>query len=112
MNQQASELKPCPFCGCVSVELKNNHPKHYDMIVYYVECRDCQAFGPCSSNFRIAEKAWNNRYNDLLPLCEEVVKCLEMPDFEHDGKQDGIGTRLLNTIAKIKGNSNDSQTNT
>jgi hypothetical protein len=56
-NQQ---LKPCPFCGSLRIELKDNH------YVWYVECADCRV--SCSvaqrwwpADMSIPVGAWNRR---------------------------------------------------
>lgn len=55
IEQLEDQLKPCPFCGCESVKLRN------DERFWWAECVGCTARGPLAYNLRIATSAWNRR---------------------------------------------------
>jgi len=52
--------KPCPFCGVESIDVHSSP----DYSFFWLECRDCIAKGPESTNLRIAASGWNRRYNN------------------------------------------------
>ena len=53
------ELKPCPFCGGISVlrggDDVGGHP------FWYVDCKECGAMTRGADTFREAAEIWNNR---------------------------------------------------
>lgn len=82
-NQEAIELKPCPFCGKKAF-VKSSHSK-----VWWIECCQCQG----SSHWYIDEesviKAWNKRalfksarseptgeVGDIRKILDEITKVL------------------------------------
>ncbi|MAY72061.1 MAG: hypothetical protein CME82_11480 [Halomonas sp.] len=60
MELNNSELKPCPFCGCESVELRDMHIVRPSLVEtrinVWVDCPDC----PCGfhMNFTNEDKNW------------------------------------------------------
>jgi len=55
-------LKPCPFCGVVSLDscstVFNEDP------TYFMTCLECYAEGPTGTTVDEALEAWNRRVND------------------------------------------------
>lgn len=71
------ELKPCPFCGSLSVFLQRDKLTKCDAYYYYcyIKCCDCGACGPkfvssreCGFDYEhneteeFASKSWNERH--------------------------------------------------
>lgn len=70
------ELKPCPFCGSLSVFLQRDKLTKSDAYYYcYIKCCDCGACGPkfvslreCDFDYEhdeveeFASKSWNERH--------------------------------------------------
>lgn len=52
-------MKNCPFCGSENVRLEE-----WDSQLYTINCDDCGASGPFSSDEEIAEELWNTRVSD------------------------------------------------
>lgn len=50
-------LKPCPFCGSPSVEIRG-------ATAVYAVCRLCFASSGCFDSKDDAIEAWNNRHNE------------------------------------------------
>ena len=55
-----AELKPCPFCGNVSPEIRYDFKNR----TYHVLCTQCDATGGDRSNRSYAEIIWNKRYGE------------------------------------------------
>ena len=55
------ELKPCPFCGCEAIYVKNNTVKYN--LFYYCECMECEATSSSCEDVDDAINAWNTRAN-------------------------------------------------
>ena len=68
MNRQTKQLKPCPFCGCISVKLELMN-EYEDKPIYAVQCQDCSSCGPYSLFKSIALNAWQKRHEvkDEIP---------------------------------------------
>jgi Lar family restriction alleviation protein len=56
----SDELKPCPFCGSINVELVFSEPVH-GAVGKTVKCDDCWAVGPDSDIKIVAIQSWNRR---------------------------------------------------
>lgn len=69
------ELKPCPFCGSLSVFLKRDKITKCDAYYCYIKCCDCGACDPKFASLRecdfdyehdevkeFASKSWNERH--------------------------------------------------
>jgi hypothetical protein len=63
VTSKQQQLMPCPFCGSLRIELKDNH------YVWYVECADCRV--SCSvaqrwwpADMSIPVGAWNRRAHE------------------------------------------------
>ena len=54
------DLKPCPFCGCMTPEVRYDMEKR----AYYVYCAGCDAMGGDRSNRSYAISVWNKRYGE------------------------------------------------
>ena len=54
----ATELKPCPFCGCEAVTTTSILDEHY------VICTNCTCAGPGGWSEQEAIEAWNRRAED------------------------------------------------
>ena len=58
------DLKPCPFCGCEDVVIKNQFSSKYDSYYTVAECSRCKASTRPSENFAgsdpKAEDFWNS----------------------------------------------------
>ena len=58
------ELKPCPFCGCEDIVIKNQFSSKYDSYYTVAECSRCKASTRPSENFAgsdpKAEDFWNS----------------------------------------------------
>lgn len=55
------ELKPCPFCGCRDICIRETPIGNYQNIFYIAICHDC---GAKTNYFRLAveaKAAWNRR---------------------------------------------------
>lgn len=50
-------LKPCPFCGSPSVEIRG-------ATAIYAVCRLCMSSSGCFDSKVAAAAAWNNRHNE------------------------------------------------
>ena len=50
-------LKPCPFCGSPSVEIRG-------ATAIYAVCRLCMSSSGCFDSKEAAAAAWNNRHNE------------------------------------------------
>jgi len=58
------DLKPCPFCGSINLEIECAGSQHY------VKCNECDTLGPCDARagdpwneLDFAERVWNRRVN-------------------------------------------------
>lgn len=55
------ELKPCPYCGGNDVS-RQSGVRIPRAKIYYVECMDCNAVGPeTTQNHEVAATRWNDR---------------------------------------------------
>jgi Lar family restriction alleviation protein len=52
-----SDLKPCPFCGCI--DMVPHH--HKDIDTFQILCTDCLSLGPHLDTEQEAIDAWNKR---------------------------------------------------
>lgn len=60
LNEDFTELKPCPFCGSKNIELSAE--EYYDKDVFYiVSCNNCGAKIEGSGRNKEAAEAWNTR---------------------------------------------------
>jgi Lar family restriction alleviation protein len=56
-------IKECPFCGSVNVEIKEDQSMAYYGGAYYAECQECKS---CIKSVKHSEEAiavWNRRSN-------------------------------------------------
>ena len=56
----SEELKPCPFCGCKTINMNKNIDGH----IFWFYCYGCGATGPRKLSRDDAETAWNRRVDD------------------------------------------------
>jgi transcription elongation factor Elf1 len=52
-QKQSAKLKRCPFCNT------HNLSVHLNSTAWWIECLDCNACGPLSSNAVYAVQLWN-----------------------------------------------------
>jgi len=61
------DLKPCPFCGCKSVEIQEVCEGSYEKTTAaYVICDACCAQGPECNTIDEAQWQWNQPARDLV----------------------------------------------
>lgn len=54
-----AELKPCPFCGCLEIEIQRRIYPAADG--YFGQCVSCETGGPLAKTYKSAIAAWNRR---------------------------------------------------
>ena len=94
-GQAVSELKPCPFCGCVDIEIERVGTVRASCIVVCTEC-GCKL----ESNETGSGRFWNTRAEspELATLREQVKvlrEALEWLDNEMDCRDDEFGGCLF-----------------
>ena len=67
----SEELKSCPFCGGENVELSTSIRSQY------VQCNECNAFGPDGRDSRQAVCGWNTRSDRMESLEAENARLRE-----------------------------------
>ena len=55
------KLEPCPFCGCVDIELEEYLPEGCYTECWKVTCSHCSAGLQYEDNEKEAVDKWNNR---------------------------------------------------
>ena len=68
MIEAPDELEPCPFCGAVSLELKQ--PDGW-LTAAWIECDKCGASGPPATDQQDAWESWNDRRAPARPFNDE-----------------------------------------
>ena len=59
LEDKATKLKPCPFCGCKEIHTSEKlHPLHI------IACNQCEVQTNLYSSKEKAIKAWNQRINE------------------------------------------------
>ena len=53
--------KPCPFCGSVGEGLSDGTVHFEDKVEAFVECLNCNAYGPSRDSLGEAVLAWDQR---------------------------------------------------
>jgi hypothetical protein len=81
---KSQELKPCPFCGSESVELKDIHHVRPCLVTtrinVWIDCHDCPCnmhldFTDKDKNWReISVEKWNTRDLNVVPAVAKTVK--------------------------------------
>ena len=59
-----NELKPCPFCGNIDIELNSKILMHSDCERFWIECPDCQISTRYFETNEDALRMWNKRAED------------------------------------------------
>lgn len=73
------ELKPCPFCGCGNVVLRDVSgmfgKSAYARTYHYMQCRDCMSQTGYHGTKPKTIEAWNTRVgDDLMERMEDERK--------------------------------------
>lgn len=56
------KLKPCPFCGCEEINIREKeHPSLYDKKAYYLWCDKCGGRTDIYDTKEKAIRKWNGR---------------------------------------------------
>jgi Lar family restriction alleviation protein len=64
------ELKPCPFCGAIEIEVTVDFTEFYgsyydqNSLPYYAQCSQCFSRTNGFGDEQFAIESWNMRYDD------------------------------------------------
>lgn len=64
--EERQTLKPCPFCGSISVDIMEHITRQGWPTIYSVECRGCDCSTDAYDSREKAVNAWNIRANRTL----------------------------------------------
>ena len=63
-------MKPCPFCGCYSMSLRNEPSTlaRGEKTDFFLLCKECEAHGPVADNGVEAYALWDKRATSVEKL--------------------------------------------